>query len=159
MSDKIVFCFDGDAAGQQVALAASTVLLPLFKDGKDARFLSLQENQDPDDLVKEQGPSAFDSNQAVQLSRFVLQKLAAGVLLGNLKDRTQIVTRTRKLLLPLPKTLFKNLSHGGACQKSRAASSRSRAPTVPGFVAAVSTEVIPATSAQLSAYGHHTSAA
>ena len=119
MSDKIVFCFDGDAAGQRAALAASTVLLPLFKDGKDVWFLSLPENQDPDDLVKEQGPSAFDSNQAVPLSRFVLQNLAAGVLLENPEGHTQLVARARKLLLPLPKTIFKNLSHGGACQKSR----------------------------------------
>ena len=108
MSDKIIFCFDGDAAGQRAALAASTVLLPLFKDGKDVRFFSLPENQDPDDLVKEQGPSAFDSNQAVPLSRFVLQNLAAGVSLENLEGRTQLVARAKKLLHPLPKTIFKN---------------------------------------------------
>ncbi len=161
MSDEIVFCFDGDAAGQRVALAASTVLLPLFKDGKDVRFLSLPENRDPDDLVKEQGPSAFDSNQAVPLSRFALQNLAAGVLLENPEGCTQLVAHAKKLLLPLPKTIFKNLSPGGACQKSRqpAAGSRSRAPTVPDFVAGVSTEVTPATPVQLGARGHHIPAA
>ncbi len=108
MSDKIVFCFDGDAAGQRAALAASTTLLPLFKDGKDVRFFLLPENRDPDDLVKEQGPSAFDSNQAVPLSRFILENLAAGVSLENLEGRTQLVARARKLLHPLPKTIFKN---------------------------------------------------
>ncbi len=109
ISDRVVFCFDGDAAGRRAAVAASTILLPLFKDGKDVRFSLLPENQDPDDLVKEQGPSAFDSDQTTPLSRFVLQNLEADIALENVEGRTQLVERARKLLYPLPKTTFKSL--------------------------------------------------
>ena len=59
ISDQIIFCFDGDNAGQRAAGRAAERALPLLKPGKSIRFAFLPEGQDPDSLLAEQGPAAL----------------------------------------------------------------------------------------------------
>jgi DNA primase len=51
-------CFDGDAAGIKAAYRALDLALPLLKPGHSLKFALLPEGQDPDDLLKAQGPAA-----------------------------------------------------------------------------------------------------
>ena len=53
-----ILCFDGDAAGLKAAYRALDLALPLLKPGHSLRFALLPEGQDPDDLLKAQGPDA-----------------------------------------------------------------------------------------------------
>jgi DNA primase len=53
-----ILCFDGDAAGLKAAWRALDLALPLLKPGHSLRFALLPEGQDPDDLLKAQGPQA-----------------------------------------------------------------------------------------------------
>ncbi|MBZ6378886.1 DNA primase [Pacificimonas flava] len=55
-----VLCFDGDNAGIRAANRAALRALPLLQPGKSVRFALLPEGQDPDDLVKQAGLSAFE---------------------------------------------------------------------------------------------------
>lgn len=59
MSGEPVLCFDGDKAGLKAAYRAADMVLPLVEPGHTARFALLPEGQDPDDLVKAEGPEAF----------------------------------------------------------------------------------------------------
>ncbi len=53
-----ILCFDGDSAGQKAAYRALDLALPLLKPGHSLKFAFLPEGQDPDDLLKSEGPEA-----------------------------------------------------------------------------------------------------
>lgn len=53
-----VLCFDGDRAGLKAAYRALDLALPLLEPGHSLRFALLPEGQDPDDLLKAEGPEA-----------------------------------------------------------------------------------------------------
>jgi DNA primase len=57
-SAEPVLCFDGDSAGIKAAYRALDLALPLLEPGHSLRFALLPEGQDPDDLLKSQGPDA-----------------------------------------------------------------------------------------------------
>jgi DNA primase len=59
MAGEPVLCFDGDNAGLKAAWRAADMALPLIQAGRTARFALLPEGKDPDDLVKADGPAAF----------------------------------------------------------------------------------------------------
>lgn len=59
MSETPILCFDGDAAGQRAAERAASIVLPLLQPGRTVKIATLPEGQDPDDLIKAQGRSAF----------------------------------------------------------------------------------------------------
>ncbi|MEQ9609958.1 MAG: DNA primase, partial [Kiloniellaceae bacterium] len=51
-------CFDGDTAGQRAAFRAAQRALPLLKPGKSLLFALLPPGEDPDSLLRSQGPQA-----------------------------------------------------------------------------------------------------
>ena len=59
-SDEPVLCFDGDKAGRGAAHRSIDRALPLLKPGKSLNFAFMPDGQDPDDLVRDHGRSAFD---------------------------------------------------------------------------------------------------
>ena len=60
VTNRIVFCFDGDAAGQRAAWRALTTSLPLLRDDIALRFLFLPKEHDPDSFVQAYGLKKFD---------------------------------------------------------------------------------------------------
>ena len=79
LTDNVVFCFDGDAAGRKAAWRALENALSVLADGKNARFLFLPDGEDPDDFVRRRGKAAFETSvgNAVPLSEFLLAELCA----------------------------------------------------------------------------------
>ena len=59
LAPEPVICFDGDRAGEAAAARAVDRMLPSLREGRSFRFAFLPEGQDPDDLVRGQGPAAF----------------------------------------------------------------------------------------------------
>ena len=55
-----VCCFDGDAAGIRAANRAADRVLPLLAPGKSLRFLTLPDDDDPDEYITEFGREAFE---------------------------------------------------------------------------------------------------
>ncbi|MBO4521552.1 MAG: DNA primase [Alphaproteobacteria bacterium] len=53
-------CFDGDGAGQKAAVRAAARVLPLLKPGYSLRFITLPDNLDPDEYIKEHGKTALE---------------------------------------------------------------------------------------------------
>lgn len=67
MAAEPILCFDGDKAGLKAALRAVDRALPLLEPGKSFRFALLPAGQDPDDLVKNEGPAAMEAVLAAAL--------------------------------------------------------------------------------------------
>ncbi|GGE04773.1 DNA primase [Polymorphobacter glacialis] len=59
--DEPILCFDGDGAGQKAALRACLRALPLLAPAKSLRIATLPHGEDPDDLVKRGGATAFEA--------------------------------------------------------------------------------------------------
>ena len=59
-TDRIIFSFDGDAAGQRAAKRALEACLPMMADDKEIKFLFLPTEHDPDSFVRERGAPAFE---------------------------------------------------------------------------------------------------
>lgn len=57
--DEPVLCFDGDNAGTRAAWRAAERALPILKAGKSLRFVTLPAGEDPDSLVRGQGPAGM----------------------------------------------------------------------------------------------------
>ena len=89
LAPEPVLCFDGDAAGQRAALRALHRALPLLKPGQSLRFVTLPQGEDPDSLIRNAGPAAFE-----QLLR--LAKPLAEVLWQSELDAKPITTPERR---------------------------------------------------------------
>lgn len=59
LAPEPVLCFDGDAAGRRAAAGAATHALPLLQPGRSLRIAQLPDGEDPDSLVRGQGPAAL----------------------------------------------------------------------------------------------------
>lgn len=100
LTDKVMFCFDGDAAGQRAAWRAMENALPQLIDGKNIGFLFLPSRHDPDSFVREHGTAAFEQllQEALPLSSYMLRELSTQVDLRTQEGRTALLQRAKPLL-------------------------------------------------------------
>jgi DNA primase len=100
LSEHIVFCFDGDAAGQRAAWRAMENALPHLQDGKRISFLFLPFEHDPDSFIREYGKEAFEQRirEAMPLSSYLLREVGKGLDLGTQEGRNQFLQRAKPLL-------------------------------------------------------------
>lgn len=103
-SDRIVFCFDGDAAGRRAAWRALTTCLPLLRDDVALRFLFLPPEHDPDSYVAAFGADALrqQAKESAALSRFMLDELASRHAMNEAEGRASCVHEAIPLLQSLP---------------------------------------------------------
>ncbi|WP_010545540.1 DNA primase [Sphingomonas elodea] len=83
LSEVPLLCFDGDSAGQKAALRAAHRALPMLAPGRSLAFVTLPQGLDPDDLVRAQGPAAFEALLAKPeplVDRLWASEVAAGPL-------------------------------------------------------------------------------
>ena len=59
MADEPILCFDGDEAGIKAAFRAVDLALPDLAPGKSVRFALLPGGEDPDDMLRREGPEPF----------------------------------------------------------------------------------------------------
>ncbi|AKJ28632.1 DNA primase [Caldimonas brevitalea] len=108
-TDSVVFSFDGDAAGRKAAGRALEAALPHATDTRNVRFLFLPPEHDPDSYVREFGAEAFQEQveQAVPLSRQLVEAAAEGCRLDTLEGRSQMLAAARPLWSLLPEGALK----------------------------------------------------
>jgi len=102
--DRVVFSFDGDAAGRKAAWRALEACLPEAADTKRIEFLFLPAQHDPDSFVREHGVQGFDAllAEALPLSEFMIQELSAQADLSEPEGRARFLALARPLLQALP---------------------------------------------------------
>ena len=100
LAEHIVFCFDGDKAGQKAAWRALENALPYLQDGKRLSFLFLPVEHDPDSFIREFGKDAFEQRvrEAMPLSGYLLREASAELDLRTQEGRNQLLQRAKPLL-------------------------------------------------------------
>ncbi|HAT39627.1 DNA primase [Polynucleobacter necessarius] len=103
-TDKIVFSFDGDTAGQRAAQRALEACLPLMSDDKEIRFLFLPTEHDPDSYVRAYGAAAFEKvmKEAMSISSFFFKVASEGHELTTPEGRAHTHHAAKPLLLSMP---------------------------------------------------------
>lgn len=111
VTPDVVFCFDGDRAGRAAAWRALENALPEARDGRQLKFLFLPEGEDPDTLVRKEGRETFEVRlkNAVPLSAFLLDSLAAQTDLTNLDGRARLVELARPHVARLPAGVYRDM--------------------------------------------------
>ncbi|GGA96794.1 DNA primase [Brucella endophytica] len=99
VSPEPVLCFDGDQAGIRAAHRAVDLGLPGLKPGRSLRFAVLPEGKDPDDLVKADGPQAFQSvlSDARPLADMLWARETAGGVFDTPERRAELEARLREI--------------------------------------------------------------
>ena len=79
LSDTLVLCFDGDAAGQGAAVRAARLAVATLGDRTALRFASLPPGHDPDSFVRDEGAAAFEAllGGAIDATRLLVSALGA----------------------------------------------------------------------------------
>ncbi|MEI7843923.1 MAG: DNA primase [Gallionellaceae bacterium] len=103
LSEQVVFCFDGDRAGQKAAWRALENALPQLVDGKRIGFLFLPEEHDPDTYIREFGREAFEElvENSLPLSGYLLRELTSQVDLHTPEGRNALLQKAQPLLVAI----------------------------------------------------------
>jgi DNA primase len=134
LSDRIVFCFDGDRAGREAAVRAVQAVLP-FGGGKVAiEFVLLPDGEDPDSFVRRRGAAPFAAllDEAVPLSTFLIAQAASGLDLGNADGLTRLAGRVLPMLEKLPNGHYRELIVAELADKTGLSPERLSAGANPG---------------------------
>lgn len=96
ITDDVVFCFDGDAAGRRAAWRALENSLSQTVDGKKISFLFLPDGEDPDTYVRKCAED--DVWKSVLLSDFLLDELKSNVDLNSSEGRAKLLQQAKPLV-------------------------------------------------------------
>lgn len=107
----IIFCFDGDEAGNKAAWRALEMTLPFMCDGIDAKFMFIPDGKDPDDLVRQLGKSGFleASEKAQSLPNFFFDVLGEDINISTIAGQSRLAKRAMSLIDKMPTGIFKAL--------------------------------------------------
>lgn len=88
---NIVFCFDGDSAGQKAASRACSIAMPFLRDTSDIKFAFVSAGKDPDEILKTSGADAMKKiiDDALPLVDFLWQITNANFLTKTPGGRSQ----------------------------------------------------------------------
>jgi DNA primase len=104
LTDKVVFAFDGDAAGRNAARRALHATLAVIPDTKRVSFALLPQGEDPDSLIRTFGAAAFETElgRALSLSQWFLKSLCEDIDVSQPEGRAAATAAARPLLESMP---------------------------------------------------------
>ncbi len=108
---EVVFCFDGDDAGNAAAWRALETTLPLMDDGRQVKFLFLPAGADPDTHVRAIGTEKFlqELNEATALEDFFFEKLSAGLDVNSIEGKARLSNLAKKYIRQIPRGVYAQL--------------------------------------------------
>lgn len=101
LADVVVFCFDGDSAGRKASLRAAKEFLQVMTDKKQAWFLSLPKEHDPDTYIRKFGLDGWEkflTERHLVLSRYLVNELVAGRDMSIAEHRSSVALEARELI-------------------------------------------------------------
>lgn len=110
-TSELVFCFDGDSAGQTAAWRVMESAFASLKEGKSCRIMILPPQHDPDSLIREQGVDGFNAcvEAALPLSDYFFGHFEATLNLSETEGKAQLVSQAKPYLEKLPDSVFKEM--------------------------------------------------
>ena len=111
ITERVIFCFDGDRAGRKAAWRALETALPALGEGHRVDFLFLPEGEDPDSLVRQEGSEAFQGRieAATPLSEFMVAGLGERTDMATVDGRARLAELARPLLARVPEGVYRDL--------------------------------------------------
>lgn len=107
---QIIFCFDGDSAGQKAAWRAMEIALPLLKEGRQIYFMFMPDEEDPDTYVQKYGREKFeDPNNYIPLSNYLIEKFKQETNINSREGMGQLVDGIVPLIGKLPTGALREL--------------------------------------------------
>lgn len=109
--DHVVFCFDGDEAGRKAAFRGMEAALPMMEDGRQVKFLFLQEGEDPDSVVRNKGSQHLEHlfDNAAPLETFLFDQMAQGIDLNTMDGKARLSKLVAPYINLIPDGVFKTL--------------------------------------------------
>ena len=97
MTNNVVLCFDGDAAGEKATVSA----IELLEDsGVNIKIVRLPDNMDPDEYILKNGKDSFlaQINSGINLIDYKMELLKKNKNFGNIKDVSSYINSALKEL-------------------------------------------------------------
>ncbi len=119
-SHAIVFCFDGDQAGQNAAHKAMENALPALTSGKEIQFLFLPDQHDPDSYVRTFGELKFREaiSNADPFSKYLFNYYEALYPLDSAEGRAKFFDVVGALINQMPDTSLRDILRQSLAEKT-----------------------------------------
>jgi DNA primase len=97
---ELIFCLDGDSAGQQAAFKAFTLLLPYYNHRVNISFVTLPQGEDPDSFLLKNGRQSFIQlcQNRVKMGEYLFQKLESLYPLDKIDNKVRFIAEAKKLI-------------------------------------------------------------
>lgn len=97
---ELIFCFDGDSAGQKAAERTLEVLLPFYKHSFSASFVLMPEEEDPDSYIRKKGRESFIElcQKRVKIGEYLFFVLEKRYPTDQIDSRVQFLTEAQRLI-------------------------------------------------------------
>lgn len=107
---NIIFCFDGDNAGQKAAMRACLLVLPFLRETSDVKFAFVTGGKDPDEILKTSGESAMRKiiDSATPLIDFLWDNVNKNYLINTPGGRTQAEKFLKDCISKITDKIFQN---------------------------------------------------
>jgi len=112
VTPRVIFCFDGDRAGQDAAWKALGTALPALDGSREIRFLFLPQGEDPDSMVRKEGAEGFRRRieQALPISEFFFDRLKKNIgFTQHIDSKARLAEAAHPLIEKVPSGPFKDL--------------------------------------------------
>ncbi|WP_343155177.1 DNA primase [Buchnera aphidicola (Kurisakia onigurumii)] len=110
-TDNVIYCYDGDHAGNIASWRSLKMTLPYIVDGKTVKFIFLPKGEDPDSIIHKKGKKYFEKLivNATPLSKFLFYILLKDINLTCIDERSKLIVKALPLISQIPSKTTKNL--------------------------------------------------
>jgi DNA primase len=107
----LIFCFDGDRAGQQAAWKALCTSLPFLRDDICIKLFTLPQEHDPDSLVRSIGSAQFNASieAAPEITSMLFTHLEKEFPLDSISNKSRYAKKAMELINTMPHGIYQQL--------------------------------------------------
>lgn len=108
---EIIYCFDGDTAGQQAAWHALEEALPMINEQITLRFFILPKGEDPDSYISKHGKEAFLAAMkgSLSFSDFFFNHLEQEIPTDSIDNRARFAKKALHYIERMPQGMLRQL--------------------------------------------------
>lgn len=110
-TNTVIFCFDGDAAGRKAAWRALSHCCSVLQDGREAKFVFLDQEDDPDSFIRREGLAKWQQkvNAALSAGQFLFTQLRQDISIRTLEGRAKFAQKATPILKTIPSLTLQSL--------------------------------------------------
>lgn len=107
-TNSVVLCFDGDSAGQNAAIRTIKIILPILDGNKKLKILTLADNKDPDDYIKEYGLEAFKNalDKSLDVSDYLIANFIGDRDLSRAQSKAEVFENLKSFMTEVDDNIY-----------------------------------------------------